>query len=156
MPATTAEASYSPWWKRVLAALLDAIVLGVPYGIVGALAGGTPFKEDALTGEVSFDPSGAYIAVWILSIIGSFAYYVLLEGGRSGATVGKMTLGIQVRDAGGGALGYGRALGRRLVAGVLWWLLILPGLVDVLSPLWDRRRQTWHDKAVNAVVVDKL
>ena len=38
---------------------------------------------------------------------------------------------------------------------VLWWLLLIPGLLDVLSPLWDGRRQTWHDKAVNSVVVDK-
>lgn len=148
---------YSQWWKRVLAALLDVLILGIPLGILGAALGATtPFETEPFTGEVRFNPSGAYITTWIISIIVSYAYYVILEGGAGGATVGKMALGIQVRDASAlGPLGYGRALGRRLVASVLWWLLILPGLLDVLAPLWDRRRQTWHDKAVGSVVIDK-
>jgi uncharacterized RDD family membrane protein YckC len=29
----------------------------------------------------------------------------------------------------------------------------LPGLIDVLFPLWDPKRQTLHDKAVGSVVV---
>ena len=156
--AATGEPRYSPWWKRVLAALLDGFILSVPFGIIAAAVGAnTPLETDPFTGEVTFTFSGVYLATWLLSFILSMAYYVILEGGRGGATVGKMALGIQVRDGSSfGPIGYGRALGRRLVAIVLWWLFILPGLLDVLSPLWDRRRQTWHDKAVRSVVVDKI
>ena len=53
-----------------------------------------------------------------------------------------------------GPIGYGKALGRRLLASLFWWLLLIPGLLDVLWPLWDGRRQTWHDKVVGSVVVD--
>jgi hypothetical protein len=32
-------------------------------------------------------------------------------------------------------------------------MLIIPGLLDVLQPLWDRKHQTLHDKIVGSVVV---
>ena len=85
------------------------------------------------------------------------AYFVAMEGGpTAAAAVGKMAMHITVRDESTWApIGYGRALGRRLLGMVLWWLLIVPGLLDVLWPLWDGRRQTWHDKAVHSVVVYK-
>jgi uncharacterized RDD family membrane protein YckC len=96
------------------------------------------------------------VAAVIISFVGCLAYYVVMEGGPTAATVGKMAMHITVRDASTWTpIGYGRALGRRLLGMVLWLLLLVPGLLDLLSPLWDGRRQTWHDKAVNSVVVDK-
>jgi uncharacterized RDD family membrane protein YckC len=32
-------------------------------------------------------------------------------------------------------------------------VLIIPGLLDVLWPMWDRKHQTLHDKLVGSVVV---
>lgn len=34
------------------------------------------------------------------------------------------------------------------------WLLLVPGLLDVLWPLWDGKRQTLHDKIAGTVVVE--
>jgi uncharacterized RDD family membrane protein YckC len=147
---------YSPWWKRVCAALIDFVTLSIPNGIISAVLGGNALRTDPTTGLNTFHPTAGYVAAVIISIVGSLAYYVALEGGPAAATVGKMAMHITVRDATAWTLiGYGRALGRRLLAMVLWSLLLVPGLLDVLSPLWDGRRQTWHDKAVNSVVVDK-
>jgi uncharacterized RDD family membrane protein YckC len=67
-----------------------------------------------------------------------------------------------VRAVRGGSLeplGYGRAFGRALFAGflrALELLSILLGviwLVDMLFPLWDKQRQTLHDKVVGSVVL---
>jgi len=33
-------------------------------------------------------------------------------------------------------------------------LLVIPYVIDNLSPLWDARHQAWHDKVVNSVVVE--
>ena len=58
-----------------------------------------------------------------------------------------------------GALGYGRAFGRALVEGVLrlinlvFFLLGLVWILDMLFPLWDKQRQTLHDKVVGSVVI---
>ena len=39
------------------------------------------------------------------------------------------------------------------LASVLWVLLYIPGIIDVLFPLWDQKRQTIHDKAASSIVV---
>lgn len=150
------EPPYSRWWKRACASLIDWVVLSVPSGIIVALAGGNRVETDPVTGVASVRWTGALVAAYLLTFVGSLAYHVILEGGRGGATVGKMALNISVRDQSTlGPIGYPRALGRRLMANLLWLLLVVPGILDLLAPLWSSRRQTWHDNVVGSVVVDK-
>ena len=71
--------------------------------------------------------------------------------GTTGQTWGRKIVGVKVIDASTGApIGVWRALGRQLFEGTIsswlfylgfWWML------------WDPQNQTWHDKAVNSVVV---
>jgi uncharacterized RDD family membrane protein YckC len=59
-------------------------------------------------------------------------------------------LGIRVIDfSSGGPIGYGRAVLRAVVELFSGWILLL----GYLWMLWDREKQTWHDKAANSVVV---
>ena len=89
---------------------------------------------------------------WAVVAAAQLIYFATLDG--QGQTVGKRALGIAVRgQASGQPIGFGRALARRLVFGVLWDLLLVPGLVNALSPLWDPGNQAWHDHAVGSVVV---
>ena len=72
-----------------------------------------------------------------------------------------MAVGVRaVRDdQGHGELGYVRAFVRALFEGVLRlidllsFLLGLLWLLDMLFPLWDRKRQTLHDKVAGSVVL---
>jgi uncharacterized RDD family membrane protein YckC len=81
-------------------------------------------------------------------------YRTLMEGSTRGQTVGKMAMGIAVRDLDdGGSIGYARAFARWLVGYLLWVVIYIPGIIDLLFPLWDAKRQTLHDKAVRSVVV---
>lgn len=145
---------YSAWWKRVVAALIDGFVLSIPSSIVFA-AMGPAVHTDPVTGQTEFRHAGVFALAYLVYLVASFAYYVVLEGGPRGATVGKMAMGIQIRTADGlGPIGYAKAFGRRLVAILLWFALFLPGLIDVLMPLWDSRHQAIHDKVVGTVVVD--
>jgi uncharacterized RDD family membrane protein YckC len=93
------------------------------------------------------------VAVFI-AYIGPTLYYTVCvaEGGQ---TLGKMSGGIAVRLDGDeeSSLGYIRSLLRAAVAPVLWLMLIVPGVLDVLWPLWDPKKQTIHDKLVGSVVV---
>lgn len=143
--------SYAPWWKRLVAYLLDALILAAPVAIVG-------FQFDLLEavregGEiVRYEPKQGLV---LLSLVVSVVYAAIMDGGPRGATVGKMALKIQVRDAQtGGAIGPARGAARRLVYFLLFYAYVLPGIANALSPLWDRRRQGWHDKAVRSVVVN--
>ena len=148
----------APWWKRLLAILIDGAILGVGYAIVLvviAIAAGNQTN----TPSNSTAPAGSVIAglvfFWLLMSVPAGIYYGAMNGSRRGQTVGKMALSIAVRDANyGSPIGFGRAFGRYLLTVLFTVLLYVPAILDYLWPLWDDRRQSWHDKAVRSVVVD--
>ncbi len=64
-----------------------------------------------------------------------------------------------VRESTNDVLGYGTALARAVVEqvfrllGILFILLGLVWLLDMLWPLWDKKKQTLHDKVVHTIVL---
>jgi uncharacterized RDD family membrane protein YckC len=156
----------APWWKRVVAYLIDSTALGVLLGLVAwplvsnAVSGciaAAPQTDQSAVAACSSSLMGATLVVALLSFVVTLAYFGFLEGGARGQTLGKRALGIATRDAGtGGAIGPLRAAARILIMGLLAFPLLLgiPWLLDVLWPLWDPERQAWHDKLVHSVVVE--
>jgi uncharacterized RDD family membrane protein YckC len=154
-PGVTAR-PYAEWWKRVVAALIDGAILWIIQTIIGAIFGlDRSITVDPNTGAVSGNFLGAIIFGNVVLLLVGVAYYVALNGSDRGQTVGKMALRIAVRDdATGGPAGYGKAFIRYIVGAVLFILCIIPGVIDLLFPLWDPKKQTLHDKAANTVVVE--
>ena len=116
--------------RRLVGALIDAILLG----IVNAI----------LRGVIGY---GAGVSIGLLV---DLVYFTVMIGGARGQTVGQMAMGIRVIDFNtGGPIGYGRAFLR-------WLVSIVSALVIFLGyfwMLWDKEKQCWHDKAANDVVV---
>jgi uncharacterized RDD family membrane protein YckC len=134
----TSTVDLAGWWVRVAAYLIDTLVLVI--GLAVLLAIGAAINSGLLV---------VLIIVWVLaSLVGYWTYF---EGGESGQTPGKKVMGIRVRSETGGPAGYGRAFGRNLVARVIG-VFPLVGLVDVLWPLWDSRKQCLHDKVASTIV----
>jgi uncharacterized RDD family membrane protein YckC len=116
--------------RRFIAYLIDVILIGVIGAILVAI----------------FDTAVGYT----LDILIGIAYFAYLEGGPKGQTLGKMALGIRVIDfSTGGPIGYGRGAVRYL-ARILSAIVIFLGY---LWMLWDKEKQTWHDKIAKTVVV---
>ena len=117
------------FFTRLVAYFIDAVIVGVA-GLVLGFVGGR---------------LGSVLALFVG--LGYFAYF---EGSASGQTVGKRVMDIRVVDfASGGAIGPGRAAVRYLMRIVSGFVCLL----GYLWMLWDRERQTWHDKVANTVVV---
>ena len=118
------------FWQRFGAMVVDGLVMIVVY-VPLAVAFGSSAGSD-------------------LALVFSIAYFTLLEGGATGQTLGKKALGIRVIDlARGGPIGHGRGF-------IRWAGRIVSALVIYLGylwMLWDREKQTWHDKMAGAVVV---
>lgn len=150
--------------KRFAARLIDTVVLGA---LVGAVA--VPLASraaDHVNEKIDAAKlSGETVTVWLLdsttaslagAVLGVFLVVgVLLEAlptAKWGRTLGKKLCGLDVRDIEShDAPGFGAALRRWLVYGVLGLLLI--GVVNVLWCLIDRPwRQCWHDKAARTFV----
>jgi uncharacterized RDD family membrane protein YckC len=130
--------------------LLNAIslLLLVPFG--GAFHV-TSISDRASTGHLTILGG---TGLGILVQIGLFLIYgTLFIGSRRGQTLGMRAVGIRCVRVDGARLGYGKALWRAVVEQCLLLALLIPWIIDMLFPLWDRRNQTIHDKAVDCLVV---
>jgi uncharacterized RDD family membrane protein YckC len=141
------RSDYASWGRRVGAYLLDALVIAVPFIviIVIALLAGNPEEDDGTWGIIGI--------AYLLTIVAPFIYFTVMQGRESGQTLGKRWVGIRVADdSTGRSIGYGRAFGRYAITFV-FWLIVIPAILDYLWPLWDRKKQALHDKVVGSVVV---
>ena len=114
--------------------------------IVLALVAGDPDDEE--------DASWGIIGVaYLLTIVAPFIYFTVMHGRESGQSLGKRWVGIRVADGSTrNSIGYGRAFGRYAITFV-FWIVVIPAILDLLRPLWDEENQALHDKVVGSVVV---
>jgi uncharacterized RDD family membrane protein YckC len=120
------------FWARFAAAFIDGMILGIPVNLgVRALA-------------------DSVALVQLLALVAGVTYYAVLEGG-AGQTVGKMALGIKVvdQDSWQPGIGVGRGIGRYFAR----WLSALPLGLGYFWMLWDKDKQTFHDKLVRTRVI---
>ncbi|MYS19988.1 Uncharacterized membrane protein YckC, RDD family [Streptomyces sp. DvalAA-14] len=116
------------WGWRALSYLVDFVIILVPYLIVRWVAG-------VLL---------SYLVALVVTVL--FSY---MEG-TTGQTPGKKVVGTRtLREADGQVLGFGLALGRRL----LHILDAVPCYLGFLWPAWDKKKQTFADKIVSSVVI---
>ena len=102
----------------------------------------------------SGSPDGGILAAAIaLGVLGYLlvAFIYVRALGKTGQTWGRKIVGIKVVGAATGEpIGFGRALGRQLFASFISGQIVYLGY---LWMLWDDKKQTWHDKVVNSIVV---
>lgn len=95
------------------------------------------------------------MTVSVISTVLFIVYSGLMLSSR-GATLGKMVCRLRVvpldQGQGGPALDKRRSWLRPVMTELLAFIPLV-GLIDVLFPLWDRRKQTLHDKIVGTQVV---
>ena len=135
----TAQGASGPranFGQRLVAWLIDVVVVVIGLGILVGVA-------------AAIDETLGVIA-YFLGIAGVFLYYAYFEGSPSGQTIGKKALKIRVIDFNTGRpLGFGRGLIRSVARIPSQFLCYL----GYLWMLWDREKQTWHDKLSTTVVV---
>jgi len=139
---------YASWVRRFVAVAIDAAILAIVV-VTTALAAGVPLER--LNEEIRSE--GGIVAV-LLFVVPEAVYDTLMIGSRN-QTLGKMAMKITVLDAADGRtrIGYPRAFARWATTNLFLALWVVPGVLDHLWPLRDRRNQTWHDKIVRSVVV---
>lgn len=96
---------------------------------------------------------GTFLSALTWATIGSAVYYAVPTA-LCGQTLGKWIAGTKAIGPDGQAPGWVRAIVRSVVALAADLLTsFVVGFLDPLWLLWDRRRQTLHDKAAGTVVV---
>jgi len=181
-PTTPDGVPLAQWWQRLLASILDSIIVQV----VGAVLA-FPWLRDffvwyvdyldrtlgkagstrdltTLMAEVS-ERMGQFLLPYTLILTVLTLVYNTVFLAKWGATPGKMALSIRVRRAGRpGPLTVLEALRRSALPFVLNLAGLLPVLGLLASPaswldnlwlLWDPRRQCLHDKVADTLVEQK-
>lgn len=149
--------AYAHWIKRVGAYLVDVVlawVLSIPV-YVGLAIATSDLSTDPVTGEAQGQVNGAgvaLVAVGVLLVLAFFVWNICLRQGRTGYTIGKSMIGIQlIKESTGQPIGAGMAFVRYLCH----FFDSLLCYIGWLWPLWDAKRQTFADKIVGTVVIER-
>ena len=147
--------------SRLGAWLLDGLLYGIAMAvpiIIGVVMIAAAFADCVTVFDDVICPDGAPsggllgggIAVAVLGFLFVVILYVRALG-RTGQTWGRRIVGIKVvRVDSGDVPGIGRALGRQLFAQIISANILYLGY---LWMIWDKDRQTWHDKVAGTIVV---
>jgi len=175
---TGKDPALAEWWRRLLARVIDGLILAVVFSplwipawhtffnrlttIANQYPAGTslssvPAARTAIAAAESH-LEGALFVVGLVFYLVAFAYD-WIQHSLWGQTIGKRALGTRVVMADGNpAVGPGPAAGRAAIYALTPVVPFVGWLFDLLNELWltwDPRRQCLHDKAAHTVVIKK-
>jgi uncharacterized RDD family membrane protein YckC len=146
---------YATWGTRAIGYIVDALLVGVGMCVLYFVIGSMLASTLHLVG--GHDAAGGLCCLMILlfplATLGVGFYNSVYLVAQRGFSIGQGIVKIKVVDANGNLLTQGTAFVRLLVRVALSFVPVLP-LLDLLWPLWDVRRQTLHDKAVDCYVIN--
>jgi uncharacterized RDD family membrane protein YckC len=133
---------YAGFWRRVVAAILDGLVVSiVTVPLTLALGGGDDIGSNS---GMYYSPAASSI-----SILLGWLYAALMESSSKQATLGKMAMGAIVTDLEGRRIGFGKATGRHF-AKILSALILGIGFLMVA---FTARKQGLHDILAGTLVM---
>ncbi|MHB8611556.1 MAG: RDD family protein [Candidatus Dormibacteraceae bacterium] len=139
MPGSAPVAAYGGFWIRVVAYIIDIVILAVIGGIIDAILRVNP----------SDPTSGSYGVATFVNLVIDIAYFAGLWV-YMGATLGQRVFKLRVVDANTGQpIGVSKALLR-------WLGLFVSFLVCFVGVIWvafDARKQGWMDKIAGTLVL---
>ncbi len=116
---------YPPWWERLLAALIDGLILGIVGFVILTI-----FKAMGGTSVTAVRILGLFGALIFSALC--VGYKVFFESGTWQATPGKMVFGLKLVDDRGQRAGLQQAVVRTWP----WWSTLLIALGAVLLVEW--------------------
>ena len=132
------EIVYAGFWRRLLAVVLDTLVLWIPVYV---------FRW--MIDEERWNPWVFHFVDWCQMTVIWTIYYGILESSKHQGTVGKMVLRLKVTDVEGGRISFLRACGRYLAQ----WLSLLPVGIGFMMIGWTRKKQGIHDMVCGCLVI---
>lgn len=151
-PLVVPSIVYASFGRRFVASLLDGVIVGVAGAVIGGIIG-------IITGIILV-ASGSSGKDLMTSVVGgisqiisgglSLGYYIYFTG-KEGQTLGKKALGIKVvkkdfQQAPGYMSAFLREVVGKFVSAIVFGL-------GYLWMLWDKDKQTWHDKIAGTIVI---
>jgi len=142
---TSSQFDINHWLIRLVAFIIDSIIIGIVAGIIYFLA------------IVALFASGSFLVLWgtylllpfLLGIL-EIIYFVFMEVAY-GASLGKRILGLQVQMVNGSKVTFEKSLLRN-ISKIYWLFLLLDWLLGVVISGQDQR-QKYSDRIAGTTVV---
>ena len=140
---------YGGFWIRVVALIIDGIIVRVVIAPVGMIFGGLGLAGGMMGG---FPHRGLAIlgggVTFILLVFGSWLYEAFMESSSYQATLGKMIFGMKVTDLNGNRISFERATGRHFAKWLSGMILFIGYIMVGLT----ERKQGLHDLLAGTLV----
>jgi uncharacterized RDD family membrane protein YckC len=140
MSTQSSQFDLNHWILRLIAFIIDSIIIAIPTYIIYSLIG--------LGVRVYW--WGPSLLFWFILGILEVPYFVFMEV-ASGSTIGKKVLGLQVQTLDGSKVTYDKGLIRD-VSKIFWLLLLIDWILGVAIPGRDPR-QKYTDRIAGTTVV---
>jgi uncharacterized RDD family membrane protein YckC len=148
--AAVVPGAYGGFWIRVVAAIIDAIIVRVvawPIGMVFGLGGLAGMMGGFPHRGLGLHTLGGGV-VFVLVIFGSWLYEAFMLSSPYQATLGKMIFGMKVTDLNDNRISFGRATGRHFAK----WISTLVLCIGYIMVGFTERKQGLHDLLAGTLV----
>ena len=151
IPGQQSSLVYVGVWKRLVALIIDLVVFGIILGILFKIFPGTCIEGacDIRIYIGSIEMCG--LVAWLFLLL-DFLYYIILEW-KLGGTLGKLAIGIRVKNLEGEQIDIKASLIRNILRIVDFLPFFYIGGVFLI--LCSKRNQRLGDKIAKTVVVEK-
>jgi uncharacterized RDD family membrane protein YckC len=165
IPATVSNVGYAGFWLRLVAAIVDGIILAIPLAPVflviflGKMRNLQDLQNVHDPAVVMTIVGPLIFLVLAISAIASWLYWALCESSAWQATIGKKVLGLTVTDLEGRRISFGRASGRFWAGRGISSFPYLGGMyfaVDCICAGFTEKKQAIHDMIASTLVLRKL
>ncbi|HTN48471.1 MAG TPA: RDD family protein [Burkholderiaceae bacterium] len=137
------EMEYVGFWARVLAALIDSVLVLLVIGPVLYWIYGPSYLATAGLGGAAGTVD--VLLNWVFPAVAVVVFWIYRQ-----ATPGKMVIGAKIVDATTGMPPTtGQLIGRYLG----YYVSMIPCFLGMLWIAFDARKQGWHDKLAGTVVI---
>lgn len=155
----TGPVIYAGFWLRVVAYLIDDLIVGtIGFFVALPFIGGIIFSGISMEHLNNSDAGtflgvagilGSILGLILSSIAVGWLYFALMESSKNQATLGKMALGLKVTDMEGNPVSFGKASLRyfgKILSGMIMMIgYIMAGLTE--------KKQALHDMLAGCLVI---
>lgn len=151
-PATAALGRPAGFWIRIVAYIIDGLILGVLAGLfVGIFSIAAALSEKTPDGDVPPAIVGLGVLLVLAYIVAVWLYEALMTSSPRGATFGKRAIGARIVRADGARLSFGRATARYFLKVIV--TPMIPLGIGYFMAGFTRGKRALHDLMADTLVV---
>lgn len=146
---------YASIWERLIAGIIDILIISIVSVIFEALFAGEEFSFDNYQVYDYYGNAKKYDVFSIVFLVFSWFYFAVSESSGLQATLGKQIFGIYVADKNGNPISPWKATLRIFAKIMLVFFPYFSGFIGFIIAIFTKRRQGLYDFISGTVVLKK-